>query len=170
MSATPPNNPFQTQPKPSGSPWLKVILILLGVGVVGAIVCCGGGIYVMNMGLGLAGDQVKERFQADPVIVEHLGGLDSAKLNIIATSEATQKSGEDTQVFDVSGPSGQGRLIFKGNDLGMSGGGILELSDGTQHPLAGDQLDELDFDMDDITVGEPDTEFEVQLNEPAEVP
>jgi hypothetical protein len=87
-----------------------VIVVLLGLTLVGCL-CCGGLGY---FGIQAAGQQVVDLVQDDPQVQEQLGGITSSSMNIMATAEEQQDTGEQNViVFDVTGPKGSGQLIGK---------------------------------------------------------
>jgi len=100
-------SPYQQQPKSS----LLWLWILLGVGGVGLLVCCGCGGLGM-LGVSMAGSQMAARLNADPVVQEHLGTVTSATMDVMGTGEESQRAGgRNVIVFDVVGDKGTGKVI-----------------------------------------------------------
>lgn len=100
--------PYQ-QPK-SSKAWLW---ILLGVGGVGLLACCGcGGLIVL--GLGVVGEQLIAQLNADPIAQQHLGSVTSATPDVIATGEEGQKApGKSVMVFNVVGEKGSAKVVVE---------------------------------------------------------
>lgn len=102
------------QPRRGGSVWPWVLGI--GGGVV-LLLCCGCGLFgyfgftgVMGVLEGMVRDQIKD----DPVIVQHIGELQSVKTNLTATGEEKQRNpqpGRNVLVFDVKGTKGSGQVV-----------------------------------------------------------
>ncbi len=121
-SSSDPLNPYASvggqgmsqPPRRSGSPWMWILGI--GGGVV-LLLCCGCGMLgyfgfygVMGVMEGMVRDQIKD----DPVIVEHIGELQTVKTNITATGEEKQQNpqpGRNVLVFDVTGTKGSGQVV-----------------------------------------------------------
>ena len=155
-----PHNPFSRQgagdrfdspaPKKSNR-WLWVIGIIGGLGLLGILVCCGSVFFAFQFGAGMLGEEVKAELQGNPTIREHLGDVESAKMNLTATAQENQEQAEnDLLVFDVQGSQASGRVVVR-----QQAGGIqpqeLILNDGTRHPLTSAD----DFTIDDGDLGIP---------------
>ena len=99
--------PADQQPKSSNA-WLW---ILLGVGGVGLLLCCGCGGLAM-LGLNMAGGEMVARLNADPVAQEHLGTIKSASFDVMGTGEESQRAGgKNVIVFNVVGDKASGKVI-----------------------------------------------------------
>jgi hypothetical protein len=60
------------------------------------------------------GGMVKEQIQDDPVIVEHIGDIESINVNFTASGEEKNKNlkpGRNVLVFDVKGSKGSGQVV-----------------------------------------------------------
>src|SRR5690606_9685350 len=78
IMSMPPDNPFEPNPNsrfatqgpppPKNNVWKWVIGIVAVVGLLGAVVCCGGGYAMFRMGKGMIADQVKQELGANAVI------------------------------------------------------------------------------------------------------
>ncbi|WP_372725529.1 hypothetical protein [Novipirellula sp.] len=167
-----PNDPFETNPNsrfagqqpppPQSNTWKWVIGIILGVCVVGGLVCCGGAYFMFRMGQGMMADMITQEVAANPVIQEHIGEIQSAELNLAATGEAGQNE-PGTLAFDIVGSKGSGVLEIK-QDPSNNGNGIsirsaeLVMPDGTRYEVISD----LESFEDQI-----DTGFEMDADSPA---
>ncbi|MHC4974420.1 MAG: Coa1/Tim21 domain-containing protein [Planctomycetota bacterium] len=80
-----------------------VILIVVGAVVV---VVVGFG-FLAWWGLDLVSEQVKADLQDNPVILEHIGRIESIDIDLMASGAAR---GDDTLVFDLKGTKGEGVL------------------------------------------------------------
>ncbi|GAA5510126.1 cytochrome c oxidase assembly factor Coa1 family protein [Novipirellula caenicola] len=157
----PPNDPFETNPNsrfatPQSTPsesntWKWVLGIILGVCVVGGLVCCGGIYFMFNMGKGMMADMVKQEMSANPVIQEHIGEIQSIELNLAATGEAGQDK-PGVLAFDLVGSKGSGVLEIK-QDRNQSGEAMtihsaeLVMPDGTRYEVMSD-LDSFEDQID----------------------
>lgn len=164
-----PNNPFEDPQNDQG--YLqdqgnlpakksgKGCLIGCGVvGLLGLVLCCGGGIFMVQFGVGALGDQLQTQIAGDPAIVEHIGGIESMEVSWGATIEEAQQGGEQDSglVFEIKGDKGSGKLLIKedksgGSDVGMA---TLILPDGTRIPIGldsdGGGIEDLDADLEDM--------------------
>jgi hypothetical protein len=108
-------NPFAGGPTAYQQPKKSMmwLWILLGVGGMGLVLCCGCGGVFFYLGLNMAGSEMTARLNSDPAAQEHLGTVTSATLDFFASSEETQRAGGGTKffVFDVVGDKGTGRVI-----------------------------------------------------------
>ncbi|QEG43638.1 hypothetical protein UC8_56900 [Roseimaritima ulvae] len=130
-------NPNVPPPTSTGSSSaLKWVLgILAGLGLL-TVLCCGGCFLVAKFGLDAVGTQVAEQVKDDPVIVEHIGNVESVDMEFIKTSQYQQETGDsDVMVFTIRGDKGSGTL--KGGKTGPNqmGGFVLE-KDGQEYPLS----------------------------------
>jgi hypothetical protein len=110
FAATTPGFP----PPRRSSAWLW---ILVGAGGVAALVCCGCG-GLMWFGLSAAGGvldkQMVARLNDDAIAKEHLGTVTSAKWDMMASGEATQKGGgKNVLLFHVQGSKGKGDVVVE---------------------------------------------------------
>ena len=164
-----PNNPFDDNPpnqgyaqgappQKSSNTWLWVLGILGALGLVGAVVCCGGSYFAFRAGTGMMADAFKAELADNPVIEEHIGTIDSMSMNLGKTSEYGQSS-PGSIAFDISGSKGSGTILIKQETRadGQPGVGSAELilADGTRHAIevgGGDSAvidDEFKIDLGD---------------------
>ncbi|MDX1945823.1 MAG: hypothetical protein SFU86_10535 [Pirellulaceae bacterium] len=108
-----PYSPFtapQTHQPPPPSATGKILLAIFGtLGVCGLLCCgaCGGlGIWAMQESQRDVAEQVVAEFGQHPLVVEHLGGIDSCQPNLAAGIA----DDEYEMVFDVRGPRGSGTI------------------------------------------------------------
>lgn len=109
-----------------------VILILAGCGFLIVAGCCGFAFW----GWGLFTDQAKDALNANPVIQEHIGNIESIETDFTATGNA---EGDDVFVFRIKGPKGSGvvtaEFISTGADSEEVRSGTLELDSGETYDL-----------------------------------
>ena len=117
-SAGQPGTPNPFAPSPTYQPAKKSnvwLWILLGVGGLGLLVCCGCG-GLMYIGITQAGRPLMAQLNADPTAQQHLGKVSSVPMmDIMATGEAAQKhgpppAGRQLVVFKVTGDKGSGQV------------------------------------------------------------
>ncbi len=172
MSFPDPNaNQFDPiQPPKKGSPVVKIIIILAIVfGVIGLICCglCGGGAY---FSLNALSKQVENQLAGNPVIAEHIGNIESVKMNLQAAIELIQEkqaAGEPVQqnvvVFDIQGDKGEGQVIIitpPGGQPAQFNEGTLRMSTGEEYDLMPEsvEMEPPEFDMEDAMDMDGDTE------------
>jgi hypothetical protein len=132
-------NPFAAspagyQPKKSNT-WLY---ILLGVGGVSLLACCGCvglGYFGFNAGMGIVGAQLKNQLNSDPTAQQHLGTVSSVEVDIMASGEEQQKRGEQVLLFHVVGDKGTGDVIAQ------QAPGQQTFSDATLRLPSGEEVD-----------------------------
>lgn len=139
MSTQPPNEfpPHQSAyqehqpPRKSGTLWwvLGIVgVVLLGLG----LLCCGGGYFAFQTTMEMAGQQVQAQVANDPVVVEHIGQVQSISLDPVATGERNQPN---TLVFRLEGSKGSGLLVGRQEPGGELTDMVLEMPDGESYPL-----------------------------------
>jgi hypothetical protein len=121
-------------PKPSGSNlWAWV---LLGVGGVAVVCCCGGGIAVGMLGMNIISTEIGDKLRDNPKFREHIGELKDISVDFVASAA---KDDEDTFVYNVKGDKGSGVVTVKhttdddGNEQIVEAS--LRMSDGKQVQL-----------------------------------
>lgn len=107
--------PGTTQPPKRGP---NVLLWVLGIGGgVVLLLCCGcigAGYFGFTGVMGFMEGMVRSQFKDDPVIVEHIGEIQTVKTNFTATGEEKQRNpqpGRNVLVFDVTGTKGSGQIV-----------------------------------------------------------
>lgn len=148
MSQFPSMNDPGAAPNPFGAPttgyppprrsnvWLW---ILLGAGGMGVLVCCGCAgmmFFGWNQAMGVLGTETVKSLNQDPTAQQHLGTVNSASFDVMATGEATKKQGQNVLVFHVQGSKGKGDVFaeqspgpqpFKNARLVLPGGEEFDL-------------------------------------------
>lgn len=146
----------QIRPRRSGEPAPKsggnktLLWVLLGVGALGMLVCCGGCIFSYQAGVGWLADMAVDQYQNDPVILEHIGEITDADFAEQKTGEESAKR-PDALVFALTGTKGNGDIIAEQDESGLSyRDAVLRLPDGREFPL-GDGFDgEIEDDFGDF--------------------
>ncbi len=131
-----PNPNVPTPTNAGSSSTLKwVIGIIAGLGLL-VLLCCGGCLLVGKFGLDQVGNQVAQEVQSDPVIMERIGNVEAVKMELIATSERQQETGDyDAMVFSITGDKGSGKLYGTKTGPDQMGNFVLE-QDGVEYPLS----------------------------------
>lgn len=89
---------------------LIILAIVAALLVVGCLACAGLTYFGFT---GMVDEAIKEQYNGNPVIEQHIGEIESASVSIAATQEAQQEFGSDDYiVILVSGPKGEGKLIL----------------------------------------------------------
>lgn len=173
-----PNNPFEDPQNDQGylqdqgsaqtpkSKNAKGCLIGCGIaGILGLVLCCGGGVFLAQFGVSALADQIEGQIASDPAIVEHIGDIESFEVNWSATIEEAQKTGDQDSglIFEIKGSEGSGQFLVK-QDKGGEGidAATLILSDGTRIPInlgsGARELEEMDIELNDfIDTGDVDS-------------
>ena len=103
-------NTMQPAPKKSNT-WLWILLGVGGVAVLGCCGCAGIAWWGMGAGMNMVAQQIRPGLENDPVVQQHIGEIETFDWNLMATGEATEKStGEDVMVWDVKGSKGSGQI------------------------------------------------------------
>jgi hypothetical protein len=131
------NPPGVGAPPPKKSNTWIWILGIVGVLGLGMVICCGvGGYFVYSAGVNMMAEMVKQEVADDPQVQEHIGEISSMPLNLIKSTEETEKrgTGDNILVFEAKGTKGNGEFIvhqpkqpqpgevFKKIDLRLPGG------------------------------------------------
>lgn len=100
-------SPYNSQPKSSSKLWLW---ILLGIGGLAGLCCCGGFLSLAMFGLNIATEEVADELRDNPKFREHIGELQT--LNIDWTKSTAQDDAE-VYVYDAKGNKGSGVVTVK---------------------------------------------------------
>ncbi|MBI1347309.1 hypothetical protein GC163_13600 [bacterium] len=120
--------------------WIWALVITILGMIFGGIACCGGFFY---FGLNVFNDEMKAQVKDNPVLIEHIGELESMSINFVKTGEVNS---EDTIVYDVKGSKASGTLAVEhtqngdGDILVISA--TLTLADGQTFELFDEEVDE----------------------------
>jgi len=101
---------------------IKILLILAACGVVALIVCGGLGWWGVKKGLGVAGDMIAEQVRDHSVILEHIGDIQSAEIDLGATASLNRPN---AFVIILTGSKGDGRLTA---DTQQQGDGSMKVT------------------------------------------
>jgi hypothetical protein len=147
------NDPGFGQPvKQSGNKALYWILgIVSAVTIGGALVCCGGGYFLVRFTTNELAKQFRGPVQNSPEVAEHIGDIEDMTLSF----QAMQAAGDQGKlVFEVKGSKGSGKVVVDMSKAERDPDKAFELvlSDGTRLPMT--EVDMRQLGGDDI-----DTEF-----------
>lgn len=113
-----------------------IVLILIGAVGTLVLVCCGGGALVLHLGMGEFAHQVQADLTDNPVIVEHIGEIESFTIKYGASF---LEEGEDVFVFRIRGTKGAGTVtaecVSVSDDEEDVVSGTLELAGGETFDL-----------------------------------
>lgn len=141
----------QSPPKKS-----KTKFWLLGCGItglLGILVCCGGSILMTQFGLNVLAGEFQKQLDGNPVIVEHVGDIQSFSMSWGDTIKAAQnaESNGEELAFAISGTKGSGRVLIQqdgsGDGTGMHSA-TLVMDDGQRYPIELTDDAAQDMDMD----------------------
>lgn len=107
-----------------------VVIVVLVLAAIGAAVY-----FIGKAGVDIIAEQVKVDIRDNPVILEHLGNLQTLELDLKATAAA---SGEDVYVFQATGTKGKGEIratVVTVSDTERVKEGTLRLESGATHDL-----------------------------------
>lgn len=115
----------------------KQALIILGaVAAVGLVVCCGGGLALMNFGFGELAKEIEYQVQAHPTVQQHIGEVETFEMEM---GESFGRDDEDEFVYSIKGSKGSGKItvlsITDENLEEVIESATLEMDDGTVHEL-----------------------------------
>ena len=146
-------------PKRSGNKGCMIGCVVAGL--VSLVVCCGGGILITQYGVSMLASEYERQLAGNPVIVEHIGEIESLEPSWSATIQEAQNAdppGQQTSfAFEVKGSKGSGTLLVQ-QDKSGDGTGIasaaLVMPDGTRHAIdiseGPSAVDDLDVDLSDL--------------------
>lgn len=157
-----PNSPGYAQaPPPAKKSSAKFWLIGCGVtGLLGVFVCCGGGLLMTQFGMSMLAAQFQNQLEGNPVIVEHIGEIESMNMSWGETMKAAQSGDGQELAFAINGSKGSGTILVV-QDKSGDGSGIqsatLVLADGSRHPIelvpTAEEIDmDAFFDEGDVAV------------------
>lgn len=143
------NDPGFGQPvKSSGNKALYWILgIVSAVTIGGALVCCGGGYFLVRFATNELATQFRGPVQNSPEVAEHIGDIEDMTLSF----QAMQAAGDQGKlVFEVKGAKGSGKVVVDMAKAERDSDNAFELvlSDGTRLPMT--EVDMMPIGIDDI--------------------
>lgn len=74
------------------------------------VVCCGGGVWLVNFGMTVVASEIQDQLAVTPEMRENIGPIESFTPNYTRTGA---QNGDDTFVYDVEGEKGKGYVIVK---------------------------------------------------------
>ena len=133
-------------------------------GVLGVLVCCGGGYMLIQFSLNAIGTTIRSEIAESPVVEEHLGQIESFSFDFgafIDEAENQEPGQAPPLVFAIEGTKGSGQIFVQPS----SGGGstvesaVLVLPSGDRYPieLSGPDAELEGFDIEDGDFVEPGT-------------
>lgn len=177
-----PNNPFESNPNAPGNAGAvygdpppkksSAKFWLLGCGITGALgllICCGGGTMMTKFGLTVLAGEFQKQLEGNPVIVEHIGDIESMDMSWSDTIAGAQNAdgGAEELAFKIQGTKGSGVVMVQqdkaGDGTGMQSA-TLVMDDGSRFPIELGQGDGDSFDMDEIF---DEGEIPMEVAEPA---
>jgi hypothetical protein len=113
-----PPDGFSPYPPPRRSwAWLWILLGVGGVILLVPVCCLGCGIAFVNFGFEVVEAEIVDDLNADPIIQQHLGTVESAEIHFWDSMMEDIKDPNDDEdtwyVFDIQGTKGKGRVIGK---------------------------------------------------------
>ena len=133
--------------KPSSNKTLYWILgIVSAVTIGGALVCCGGGYFLVRFTTTELAKQFRGPVQNSPEVAEHIGDIEDMTLSF----QAMQAAGDQGNlVFEVKGSKGSGKIVVDMSkaDTDPDNAFELVLSDGTRVPMT--QVDFVNSGVDE---------------------
>lgn len=142
--------------------WIWVIGVFGGLCLLGLLVCCGAGFWLLNF----LTDGYQQQLTGNPAITEHIGQIQSMKMNLTKTAEESENAGDNTFAFDIQGSDASATILIKQDSAGDGTkieAATLILSDGSRHqvPMGGaDTVITPDNENFEIDLGEIDAEME----------
>jgi hypothetical protein len=124
-----PANPFAGPPGSYAPPprrsnvWLWILLAIGGVGVLVCCGCGGFGWYGYRVGTGVLGNELVTQLNADPAARQELGNVQSAQFDMVATSQAASKTPAEggrrqAMVFHAVGDKARGDVLAEQDHTG----------------------------------------------------
>ncbi len=116
---------------------------LLGCGITGllaVLVCCGGSLLMTQFGLGMLAGEFQKQLDGNPVIVEHIGDIESMSMSWGDTIQGAQNAegGAEEMAFAITGTKGSGTVYIRqdksGDGTGMQSARLV-MTDGTSYPI-----------------------------------
>lgn len=102
-------------PEPEKSKNTCLILGIIGGGFVAFLLVCGGCCFLgFQASFEQIEQQIASNLDGNPVVDEHLGSIESAELELIATAERQQTEGSDAWVFRLNGSKASGTVFIDG--------------------------------------------------------
>ncbi|MCC9641155.1 hypothetical protein LOC71_02640 [Rhodopirellula sp. JC740] len=116
--------------------WPMILAIVLGLGFLSMIVCCGVAWYAVGQmgGMGMVFEPVKAELNRMPEVTEEVGQIESMSMNFSETVAEAEEN-PDFIVFDLECTNGPAKAAVKVADDGGVEEAILILPDGTRKEI-----------------------------------
>ncbi len=153
-----PNNPFEQPPQDPryGDPyparqgsnvWLWVLATIGAMFLIGTLVCCGVGYFIVSAGKDLIAEGAAQQLKDNPVIEEHIGIIEEIEMDfselITVASEQDEDDDTLTFVFEVHGSKGSGKIHLRQDSADEEiESAELVMDDGTRYEIPVDSLNE----------------------------
>lgn len=178
-----PNNPFEQPPDDShfGRPypqqrgsnvWLWVLAAVGSIFLIGMVVCCGAGYFLVDAGKKMIADGAAQELRDNPIVQEHIGEIDEIEIDFGEVISNAQDQDEDdlsiTFVFRVKGSKGSGKILMRQDDGDEAiASAQLVMDDGTQYELPLEENtefmdEEKDEDVPVLPIQPVDTEVSIE--------
>lgn len=124
-----------------------------GVVVLGVIA------WIAVAGWSIFSEQAQAALQDDAVVQQHIGKIDTMKVDVLATGAAP---GGDEFVFSVTGDRGRGKVsatwVSDGAEREILTEGVLTMHDGSEYTLPAEQASDSDSDSETEIESESESE------------
>lgn len=104
---SPPSSAYFEPPRRSSSAW---IYILAAFGMLGLLVCCGGGALLTWFGKNVGEEEITAQLRDNPKLREHIGEIKNLDMDFVASGA---QDDSDVFVYNVEGSKSSGRLTIR---------------------------------------------------------
>lgn len=133
----------------SAQPATVALLIVLGGVMTFGVVVLGVIAWIAVAGWSIFSEQAQAALQADAVVQQHIGKIDTMKVDVLATGAAP---GGDEFVFSVTGDRGRGKVsatwVSDGAEREILTEGVLTMHDGREYTLPAEQASDSDSETE----------------------
>ncbi|MEA9489884.1 hypothetical protein ABQE70_09965 [Xanthomonas campestris pv. campestris] len=131
------------------SPATVALLIVLGGVMTFGVVVLGVIAWIAVAGWSIFSEQAQAALQADAVVQQHIGKIDTMEVDVLATGAAP---GGDEFVFSVTGDRGRGKVsatwVSDGAEREILTEGVLTMHDGSEYTLPAEQASDSDSETE----------------------
>jgi hypothetical protein len=87
-----------------------ILAVIGGIGLVGMLICCGGGVWLARLGMNITSADIENQVRDNPAIKEHVGTIQKLEVD---WAKSLAEDDYDIWTYDIEGSKAKGELIVE---------------------------------------------------------